>query len=226
MTPIRTGKEGGGGGRRRREAIGWSGAVTRKKNNMSSKLQSYSGRASVCVCMRVSALSRISLPKRLPVRRCVTCSGSWPPTWPASTLPGLFRSTLSLLSATLPPCLFTSRRGAEVGGGGSALLSLHLPDPRQVCVSARRRSPLRVSRSCLCADRRLSGLLWQPPPRTLVYCLCWPTPTSQLLLSENQEAACPTYAQPRIGSGKGWRGDRRGGQGTGGGKHRGPAPVR
>jgi len=41
------------------------------------------------------------------------------------------------------------------------------------------------------------ALLWPP-------CLLPPLAhsDSQLLLSENQEAACPTYTQPRIGSGR------------------------
>lgn len=115
-----------------------------------------------------------------------------------TTLPGLFRPTLSALSTSQLVLVYKSRRPFGSTGGVTAPVVRSLTPGRFwffanlvfSCLVPLYRLP-----PPLPADRRLSGLLW-PPLSASTGPLQLPAPPS-----ENQEAACPTYTQPRIGSG-------------------------
>lgn len=149
------------------------------------------------------------------------------------------------LDYSAPPCrlLSTTLKTLLCGSRGSAAAaSLSLQSD-----TAGRREGTSKSRpravAPLFSGRLLSSALrarWLTPSNpSLVHrcCLCRPPPTlpgwlpgwlAAPFFSENQEAACPTYAQPRIGSGRAL-GDRRGGVGRaqrGGGRGRAITGVR
>lgn len=163
--------------------------------------------------------------KQLPECRCVTCPDSSPPTWPASTLPGLFRPTLPTSSTTSSSsssyphrsCLFFFPRGQ--------VLCRPLDSEKVLiakrCVGVCLVGPLSVQTadSLGCSD-------------PLVCCLCWPTPTpcSSFLRTRKRLALLtPSRGLALAGQEKrppGWAGHRGGRAGREGEDRGGPASVR
>lgn len=127
------------------------------------------------------------------------------------TLPGLlFRPTLLLLLLLSSQSVVFSSSQLDtrevliiaklvpLSRASFSLVRLFLSGPLVVC--------LQTSGSPVSPLTPLCVLL--PPPQA------GPLRLPQLLLSENQEAACPTYTQSADWLWQGWRRDRRGGQGT------------